>query len=150
MRVFIQRVSEASVTIGAQVHASIPQGMLVLLGIGTEDDFTDVEWLVNKIVQLRIFDDQRGVMNRSIQEIGGELMLVSQFTLFASTVKGNRPSFIKAARPEQAIPLYEAMISRLNALLEKPIQTGIFGADMQVQLTNDGPVSIFIDSRNRE
>jgi len=124
--------------------------MLVLLGISTEDDLLDVEWLANKMVHLRIFDDEHGVMNRSVKEIGGEILLVSQFTLLASTVKGNRPSYVKAARPEQAIPLYDAMILQLSKLLDNPIQTGIFGADMQVRLLNDGPVSIFIDSRNRD
>jgi D-tyrosyl-tRNA(Tyr) deacylase len=150
MRIFIQRVSEASVTVGNQLQSSIKKGMLVLLGISTEDDLLDVEWLANKMVHLRIFDDEHGVMNRSVKEIGGEILLVSQFTLLASTVKGNRPSYVKAARPEQAIPLYDAMILQLSKLLDNPIQTGIFGADMQVRLLNDGPVSIFIDSRNRD
>ncbi len=150
MRVFIQRVSEASVTINQSINGKINQGYLILLGIETLDQEEDIDWLCSKIIGLRIFSDVEGKMNLSIQDINGEILLVSQFTLHASTKKGNRPSFINAARPEQAIPLYESMIQRLTANLGKPIQTGQFGADMKVSLVNDGPVSIWIDSKNRE
>ncbi|MCX8020649.1 MAG: D-aminoacyl-tRNA deacylase [Chitinophagaceae bacterium] len=150
MRVVIQRVSEASVSIQQQQHACIGKGLLVLLGIEEADTAEDVEWLSKKIISLRIFDDENGVMNLSVKECGGEILLVSQFTLHASTRKGNRPSYIRAARPEKAIPLYEKMIEALSQLLEKPVQTGVFGADMKVSLINDGPVTIWIDSRRRE
>lgn len=150
MRALVQRVKNASVFIEGKQHSSIGKGLLVLLGVGEQDQLADLEWLAGKISQLRIFDDEKGVMNLSIMDAGGELLLVSQFTLFASTVKGNRPSYIRAARPEKAIPLYEAMVGRLTEIMGKPVHTGLFGADMQVALVNDGPVTIFIDSANRE
>ncbi len=150
MRAVIQRVSEAAVRIDGAVKGSIHTGLLVLLGIEEIDTEEDIEWLSGKIVRLRIFRDESGVMNRSVQEAGGDILLISQFTLFASTKKGNRPSYIRAARPETAIPVYEQFISRLNAELGKPVQTGEFGEDMKVSLINDGPVTILIDSKNRE
>jgi D-tyrosyl-tRNA(Tyr) deacylase len=150
MRAVIQRVSYASVTIGTVTRASITRGLLILLGIEETDDPGDIEWLSAKIVNLRIFDDADGVMNLSIKESGGDILLVSQFTLFGSTKKGNRPSWIRAAKAETAIPLYEKMIARLSADLGKPILTGEFGADMKVQLLNDGPVTILIDTKNKE
>ncbi len=150
MRVIVQRVSEASVSVDQQVVGSINQGVLILLGIGTDDSEADADWLLQKIVALRIFNDADGVMNRSLIDVGGEALLISQFTLMAATKKGNRPSFIKAARPEQAIPLYEYCIDKLEKLLGQKIATGIFGADMKVHLLNDGPVTIPIDSKNRE
>ena len=150
MRAVIQRVSEARVTIGASIKGAIHKGLLVLLAVEETDTADDIEWLSGKIVRLRVFDDENGVMNRSVQEIGGEILLVSQFTLFASTKKGNRPSYIRSAGPEIAIPLYEQFITRLTQDFGKPIQTGEFGADMQVSLTNDGPVTIIIDSKLRE
>ncbi|MDL2243604.1 D-tyrosyl-tRNA(Tyr) deacylase [Bacteroidales bacterium OttesenSCG-928-J19] len=149
MRVVIQRVSRASVSIAGSCKSAIGEGVLVLLGI-EEDNQTDIDFLVKKIANLRIFDDENGVMNRSILETGGEVLCVSQFTLHASTRKGNRPSYIKAARPETAIPLYEQFCRDLSAALERPIQTGEFGADMQVELLNDGPVTIIIDSKLKE
>ncbi len=145
----IQRVSEASVTINGQIAGSIESGLLVLLGIEAADEQEDIEWLGKKIVNLRIFNDEAGVMNKSLLDINGELLLISQFTLHASTKKGNRPSYIKAARPEVAIPLYEAFIETLNKLSPTPVKTGEFGADMKVALVNDGPVTILIDSKNR-
>ncbi len=147
MRAVLQRVSEASVTIEQKVTGAIGPGLLVLLGIETTDTEADMAWLSKKIVQMRIFGDEAGLMNRSVQDIGGEILLISQFTLHAATKKGNRPSFIKAARPEQAIPLYEQMITQLSQDLGKAIATGTFGADMKVSLVNDGPVTIIIDSR---
>jgi len=150
MRAVIQRVSRAGVTIDNKLHASIQQGLLVLLGIEDADTPEDIEWLGAKIVQLRIFNDDEGIMNRSVQDCQGELLLVSQFTLHASTKKGNRPSYIRASKPPVAIPLYEKMIKDLSARMGKPIQSGVFGADMKVELLNDGPVTIYIDSRNRE
>lgn len=150
MRAVIQRVSEARVAIAGAVQGAIPQGLVVLLAIEAADTAGDVEWLSGKIVRLRIFNDENGVMNRSLQEIQGQLLLISQFTLFASTKKGNRPSYSRAAPPEVAIPLYQAVIRQLTAELGRPIQTGEFGADMKVTLTNDGPVTILMDSRNRE
>lgn len=150
MRTVIQRVSEASVTINGIVTGRIGQGMLILLGIETADDTSDISWLCNKIVNLRIFADDQGVMNRSILDTNGGILVVSQFTLHASTKKGNRPSYIRAARPEQAIPLYEQFIAETGTLLGKPIQTGQFGAMMMVHLVNDGPVTILIDSRDKE
>jgi D-tyrosyl-tRNA(Tyr) deacylase len=150
MRAVIQRVSEASVTIGGTVKGSIRAGLLVLLAVEEADTTEDIEWLSGKIVRLRIFNDENGVMNRSVQEVGGEILLISQFTLFASTKKGNRPSYIRSARPEIAIPLYERFIARLTQDFGKPIQTGEFGADMLVNLSNDGPVTIIIDSKSRE
>jgi D-aminoacyl-tRNA deacylase len=150
MRAVIQRVSHATVTIGERVKGAIQSGLLVLLAIEESDTAEDIEWLSGKIVRLRIFDDENGVMNRSVQEANGEILLVSQFTLFASTKKGNRPSYTRSARPEIAIPIFEKFISRLTQDFGKPIQTGEFGADMQVNLTNDGPVTIIIDSKLRE
>ncbi|MGI9545384.1 MAG: D-aminoacyl-tRNA deacylase [Cyclobacteriaceae bacterium] len=145
----IQRVTSASVTIEDQITGAIGQGLLVLLGIEAADDAYDIDWLARKIANLRIFNDQEGVMNLSIKDVGGELLMVSQFTLQASTKKGNRPSYIKAARPEIAIPIYEAFIEQMKLLSDGPVQTGTFGADMQVQLTNDGPVTLIIDSKNK-
>lgn len=148
MRAVLQRVSEAGVTIDGQLTGSIQQGLLILLGIEDADEEQDITWLSNKIVQMRIFADDAGLMNRSLTDTGGDILLISQFTLHAATRKGNRPSFIKAARPEKAIPLYEKMITRLEQDLGRKIATGIFGADMKVSLVNDGPVTIIIDSRN--
>lgn len=150
MRAVIQRVLNASVTIGGSVSAQIDAGLLVLLGITDADTHDDLQWLSSKIVQMRIFDDTDGVMNVSLLDKGGDLLLVSQFTLFASTKKGNRPSYSLAAKADKAIPLYEEMIAALEKRMDKKIQTGIFGADMKVALINDGPVTIIIDSRNRE
>ena len=150
MRAVVQRVSQASVTIGGVVKASIGTGLLVLLGVETTDTNEDVEWLSGKIARMRIFNDEQGLMNKSVQEIGGDIIVVSQFTLFASTRKGNRPSWSQAAPPEQAIPLYECFIGALSKELGRPVQTGEFGADMKVALVNDGPVTILIDSRLRE
>jgi D-tyrosyl-tRNA(Tyr) deacylase len=150
MRALLQRVSEGSVTIHGKVTGEIGVGLVILLGIEEADDSSDVDWLVGKICRMRIFGDDGGLMNRSLRDIGGDALVVSQFTLHASTKKGNRPSFIKAARPEQAIPLYEAMIAALSKELGSPVATGEFGADMNVALVNDGPVTIWIDSRNRE
>ena len=160
MRAVIQRVSSASVVIRAQrpvaamltakTASNIERGLLILLGIEEADTAEDIEWLSGKIVRLRVFNDEAGVMNRSIQEVSGELLVVSQFTLFASTKKGNRPSYIRAARPELAIPLYQQFLQKLAEEFGKPVKTGEFGADMQVSLVNDGPVTILIDSRNRE
>ena len=150
MRVVIQRVSEASVTVNESITGSINQGLLVLMGIEDADTIEDIDWLVGKIVNLRIFNDENDVMNKSVLDIGGQILLVSQFTLHASTKKGNRPSYIKASKPEIAIPMYEKMIATLAIALGKSIQTGIFGADMKVRLLNDGPVTITIDSKNKE
>ena len=149
MRVVVQRVSSASVSIGGQVRSSIGQGLLILLGIGPDDGAEDLDWLVRKVAGLRIFDDEAGVMNRSVVEIGGEALVVSQFTLMASTRKGNRPSYIGAAGHEIAIPLYESFCQALADAVGRPVGTGEFGADMQVALVNDGPVTICIDSKNR-
>lgn len=145
----IQRVTEASVTIDGNICGAIGTGFLILLGVTHADGHEDVEWLSKKIVNLRIFGDEEGKMNLDLKAVGGDILLVSQFTLHASTKKGNRPSYIEAARPETAIPLYEAMIARLGLELGKPVQTGEFGADMKVRLLNDGPVTILIDSQNR-
>lgn len=150
MRVVLQRVSEASVTIDGQVHGAIDHGLLVLLGITVEDTQEDIDWLVNKIAGMRIFSDQDGKMNLNISDVNGNALVVSQFTLYGSTKKGNRPSFINAAKPDVAIPLYESFVSTLSRKLDKTIQTGIFGADMKVALVNDGPVTILIDSKNKE
>ena len=149
MRVVIQRVSSASVTIDGEVRSAIGKGLLVLLGIGPEDGQEDMDWLVRKVAGLRIFDDEAGVMNRSVVEIGGEALVVSQFTLMASTKKGNRPSYIGAAGHELAIPMYESFCQALSEALGRTVCTGEFGADMKVSLVNDGPVTICIDSRNR-
>jgi D-tyrosyl-tRNA(Tyr) deacylase len=150
MRIVIQRVAEASVKVDGKVVGAIERGLLVLLGIEDSDGLEDIQWLSNKIVQIRLFDDANGVMNLGIKEVAGDILLISQFTLHASTKKGNRPSYIKASKPEMAIPLYEQMIKQLETDLGKKIQTGIFGADMKVALLNDGPVTICIDSKNRE
>jgi D-tyrosyl-tRNA(Tyr) deacylase len=146
----VQRVSEANVRIGGQVKGSIKNGLLILLGVGHQDTEEDADWLSKKIIQMRIFSDPEGKMNLSIQDIGGELLIISQFTLHASTKKGNRPSFIEAARPETAIPLYHSFIELCQTALGKPVQTGEFGADMQVHLINDGPVTILIDSKDKK
>lgn len=150
MRAVIQRVSEASVTVEGAIIGQIQRGLMVLVGIVNEDDTSDIEWLSNKIIHMRIFEDENGVMNKSLIEVGGEILLVSQFTLHASTKKGNRPSYIAAAKPEISIPIYEAMIHQLEKDLGASIQTGKFGADMKVSLINDGPVTITIDSKNKE
>jgi D-tyrosyl-tRNA(Tyr) deacylase len=150
MRAVVQRVGEAAVTIGGEQTARIGRGLLVLLGIEEADTGEDVAWLGGKIARLRIFADREGVMNLSLQETGGEVLVVSQFTLHASTKKGNRPSYIRAARPETAVPLYESFIRRLEAELGKTIQTGSFGAMMDISLVNEGPVTIIIDSKERE
>jgi D-aminoacyl-tRNA deacylase len=150
MRAVIQRVTQASVIVEEKITGSIKKGLLVLLGIENEDKDEDIDWLSNKIVNLRIFDDAAGVMNINVKDIDGNILLVSQFTLHASTKKGNRPSYIKASKPEIAIPLYEKMIARLERDLGKKIQTGIFGAMMKVELVNDGPVTIIIDTKLRE
>lgn len=150
MRAVIQRVSKATVTIDNKIRGEINTGLLILLGIEENDNTNDIEWLVKKIIQLRIFSDAEGKMNLSLQDIDGDILLISQFTLFASTKKGNRPSFLCAAKPPVAIPLYNQFIIAIENQLEKPIQTGIFGADMQVKLLNDGPVTIILDSRNME
>ena len=150
MRIVIQRVTEASVTVNEQITGAIGTGLLVLMGIEDADTEEDIQWLSNKIVNPRIFNDENGVMNLGIKEVNGDVLLVSQFTLHASTKKGNRPSYIKASKPETAIPMYEKMIKQLETDLGKKIQTGIFGADMKVRLLNDGPVTIVIDSKNKE
>jgi D-tyrosyl-tRNA(Tyr) deacylase len=150
MRVVIQRVTEASVTINQQIHGQIETGYLVLAGFEENDSDEDLHWISKKITDLRIFSDQDGKMNLSVQDVGGEILLVSQFTVFASTKKGNRPSFIRSASPEIAIPLYDKFILILNELLPNKIKTGVFGADMKISLINDGPVTITIDSKARE
>lgn len=150
MRAVIQRVSTASVTINGDMKSAIGIGFMVLLGIEAADTEEDAEWLCGKIAQLRVFADEAGLMNKSLKEADGEVLVVSQFTLHASYKKGNRPSFIKAARPEQAIPLYEYFIKTLSQAIEKPIATGTFGADMKVALVNDGPVTIIMDTKNKE
>jgi len=150
MRAVVQRVQKASVAIDGQLHASIEQGLLILLGIEDADNDEDIAWLSQKITQLRIFNDDAGVMNISVKDINGEVLLVSQFTLHASIKKGNRPSYIRASKPDIAIPLYNKMIQQLEKDLGKPIQTGVFGADMKVALLNDGPVTIIIDTKNKE
>ena len=150
MRALIQRVTEASVTIGGEVRSAIGCGLLVLLGVEEADGVEDVVWLAGKIARLRLFPDDEGVMNRSVQETGGEVLLVSQFTLHASTRKGNRPSYIRAARPETAAPLYAALVRALETELGRLVPTGEFGADMKVALVNDGPVTLWIDTKARE
>ncbi len=150
MRTVIQRVQSASVTIDGEIKSAIGKGLLIFLGIEDKDSEADIEWLVKKIVNLRIFDDENGVMNRSIIEINGEALVVSQFTLHASTKKGNRPSYIKASKPEKAIPLYNEFCDEISLALGKTIGTGRFGADMKVGILNDGPVTILIDSQNKE
>lgn len=150
MKTVIQRVSSTSVTVDASIVAKIQQGLLVLVGIEDADTLEDIQWLCQKIVNLRIFSDENDLMNLSVQDINGDVIVVSQFTLHASTKKGNRPSYIKAAKPDIAVPLYQKLISQLETDLGKKIQTGIFGADMKVALVNDGPVTIVIDTKNRE
>lgn len=150
MKAVIQRVSHASVAIEGRVKSQIDNGYLILLGIGNEDNQEDIDWLVHKIVNLRIFDDENGVMNRNILDINGNIIVVSQFTLMASYKKGNRPSWIRAAGHETAIPLYETFVSALTAAMGRPVGTGEFGADMKVELLNDGPVTICMDTKNKE
>jgi len=150
MRAVIQRVSNASVTVEGKLISEISIGILVLLGIEDADEKDDIEWLSRKIVNLRIFNDENGVMNKSLLEVGGEAIVVSQFTLHASTKKGNRPSYIKAAKPEVAIPIYEQFVTQIENDLGKKVGTGIFGADMKVDLLNDGPVTVVIDTKNKE
>ena len=150
MRIVVQRVSEASVRIDGNIVGSISQGLMILVGVETIDSQSDADYLIQKLINLRIFSDEEGKMNLSIQDVGGELLVVSQFTLHASTKKGNRPSYIRAARPEQAIPLYAYFIEKAQKELKSKIQTGEFGADMKVSLVNDGPVTIIIDSANKE
>ncbi len=150
MKAVIQRVTKASVTINQKIYSKIEKGLLVFLGIEDADLKDDIDWLCLKIANLRIFDDENGVMNNSIKEIDGEILLVSQFTLHASTKKGNRPSYIKASKPEYAISMYQQFLQQLSMELGKTIQTGIFGADMKVELINDGPVTILIDTKNKE
>ena len=150
MRAVIQRVSEASVTINQKIKSQIQKGYLILLGIEAADTKEDIVWLCKKISNLRVFGDEKGLMNLSVKDIEGEMIVVSQFTLHASTKKGNRPSFIKAAKPDIAIPLYESFVEQLQLISERPVYTGEFGADMKVALLNDGPVTIIMDSKNRE
>lgn len=150
MRTVIQRVRHASVTIDGTMKSSIEQGLLILLGVESEDTQEDIDWLVGKVSKLRIFDDENGVMNRSVMDVNGDCLVVSQFTLFASTKKGNRPSWLRAAPHSISIPLYEEFCKRLEAALGKPVGTGEFGADMKVELLNDGPVTIIIDTKNKE
>jgi D-tyrosyl-tRNA(Tyr) deacylase len=150
MRAVIQRVSEASCRVDAELTGAIGDGLLVLLGIEDSDTMEDLDWLAQKIAGIRIFSDEQGLMNKSLSDTGGNILLISQFTLFASTKKGNRPGFTRAARPDKAVPLYESMISKLTTLLNKKIQTGIFGADMKISLLNDGPVTLIIDTKNKE
>jgi D-tyrosyl-tRNA(Tyr) deacylase len=150
MRAVIQRVNRASVTIKNRIKSEIGIGLLVLIGIEESDNDTDIEWLCNKITQLRIFDDSNEVMNLSVLDIGGSILAISQFTLHAKTSKGNRPSYMRAARPETAIPLYNRFVSRLSRLLGKEVRTGEFGAMMQIELVNDGPVTIIIDTKEKE
>ena len=150
MRAVLQRTAFASVKVDGNITGSIQKGLLVLMGVEDSDTSEDIEWLSSKIVNLRIFDDENGVMNLSVKDVDGDILLVSQFTLHASTKKGNRPSYIKASKPDIAIPMYEKMIAQLETDLGKKIQTGIFGADMKVELLNDGPVTIMIDTKNKE
>ena len=150
MRVLIQRVKRASVTVNNKLISLINNGLLIFIGIGEEDNAEDIEWLTKKIANIRLFDDENGVMNKSVTDIDGEILAVSQFTLMASTKKGNRPSYIKAAKPEISIPMYEKFVETLQQMFGKEIQTGTFGADMQVELINDGPVTIWIDSKQKE
>ncbi|MBE6225794.1 MAG: D-tyrosyl-tRNA(Tyr) deacylase [Bacteroidales bacterium] len=150
MRVVIQRVTEANVKIEGNIAGQIGNGLMILVGIEEADGAEDIAWLTKKIVNLRIFDDENGVMNRSILDAGGDILLISQFTLHALTAKGNRPSYIKAAKPEISVPLYEAFIKSLQEAMGKKIETGVFGADMKVSLINDGPVTILIDSKRKE
>lgn len=150
MRAVIQRVSQASCTIEGSITGQIETGLLVLLGVEDADTTADLEWLAQKIVNMRIFGDENGLMNKALADVDGNILLISQFTLFAQTKKGNRPSFIRAAKPDKAIPMYEQMIAQLQALLNKPVATGVFGADMKIALVNDGPVTITIDTKVKE
>ena len=150
MRVLLQRVDQASVEIEGQVHSSIGTGLLVLVGVCNDDNQEDIDWLVRKITQMRIFDDENGVMNKSVKDVGGDILVVSQFTLWASYKKGNRPSYLRAGSHDITIPLYNRFCEVLSADMGKPIGTGVFGADMRVKLTNNGPVTIFMDSKNKE
>lgn len=150
MKAVIQRVTEASCTVEDKITGAIENGFLVLLGIEDADGQEDLDWLAQKIVNMRIFSDEQGLMNKSLADIEGNILLISQFTLYAATKKGNRPGFTKAARPEKAVPLYEAMIEKLDTLLSRKVETGIFGADMKISLVNDGPVTIIIDTKNKE
>jgi D-aminoacyl-tRNA deacylase len=150
LRVVIQRVSQASVTVDEQIIAKIQEGLLVLVGIEDIDSQEDIDWLSQKIINIRLFNDEKGVMNLSVKDVDGDIIIVSQFTLHAATKKGNRPSYIKASKPDIAIPLYESFVKKMTVDLGKTIQTGSFGADMKVQLLNDGPVTIIIDSKKRE
>ena len=150
MRILIQRVKKASVTVDNELISLIDKGLLVFVGIGEDDNDEDIQWLAKKIANIRLFDDENGVMNRSVTDIDGEILSVSQFTLMASTKKGNRPSYIKAAKPEISVPLYDKFCTEVEIAINKPIKRGVFGADMKVELLNDGPVTIFIDSKNRE
>ena len=150
MRILIQRVKEASVTVDGKVISLIDNGLLLFVGITDDDTRDDILWLTKKIANIRLFDDENGVMNLSVMDTDGDILAVSQFTLMASTKKGNRPSYIKAAKPEVSVPLYEEFCSEMELALNKPIQRGVFGADMKVRLLNDGPVTIFMDSKNRE
>ena len=150
MRIVIQRVNNATVHIDGKAYSSIRQGFVILLGIGEEDTSEDIDWLVRKVTSLRVFDDEQGVMNRAITDVGGEIMVVSQFTLFASYKKGNRPCWIKAAKPEISVPLYEEFCKKISLSIGKEVATGVFGADMKVELTNDGPVTICMDTKNKE
>ena len=150
MRILIQRVKKASVTVDNELISLIDKGLLVFVGIGEDDNDEDIQWLAKKIANIRLFDDENGVMNRSVTDIDGDVLSVSQFTLMASTKKGNRPSYIKAAKPEISVPLYDKFCTEVEIAINKPIKRGVFGADMKVDLLNDGPVTIFIDSKNRE
>lgn len=150
MRAVIQRVLEASCTVEGQITGKIEQGFMILLGVESKDTEEDLEWLANKIANMRIFSDAEGLMNQSLTDINGRILLISQFTLFASTKKGNRPGFTRAARPDTAIPMYETMVKRLSELTQTKVETGIFGADMKIALVNDGPVTIIIDTQNKE
>jgi D-tyrosyl-tRNA(Tyr) deacylase len=149
MRVIIQRVSQASVSANGEEHSRIAEGLLLLLGVETEDEEEDAQWLSRKVATMRIFNDEEGKMNLSVNEVGGEIMVISQFTLHAKTKKGTRPSYIHAAHPDKAEPLYDKFCALLSAQIENDVKTGVFGADMQVGLTNDGPVTIFVDTKNR-
>ncbi|ARS41495.1 D-tyrosyl-tRNA(Tyr) deacylase [Sphingobacteriaceae bacterium GW460-11-11-14-LB5] len=150
MRAVLQRVTQASCTVDEVVTGAIETGFLVLLGIEDADTLEDLDWLAQKIIGMRVFGDENGLMNKALADVGGDILLISQFTLFASTKKGNRPGFTRAARPDIAIPLYEKMIEKLSGLLDKKVKTGIFGADMKIALLNDGPVTILIDTKNKE
>jgi len=150
MRAVLQRVTQASCTVDDQITGAIETGFLVLLGIEDADTLEDLDWLAQKIIGMRVFGDENGLMNKALADVGGDILLISQFTLFASTKKGNRPGFTKAAKPDVAIPLYEKMIDKLSDLLGKQIKTGVFGADMKIALLNDGPVTIMIDTKNKE